>query len=507
MNKTLQPSLEKSKREKEAYKRTISFYEENTQPEKTPIIFYQERIATEIIENGKQRFPETWRLWRKKGHTSSELILTQDSFFRFVAFYEMNDKTYALFNTGKKIIAIEADGREIKDVYVSDFYLNQIVISKDKNRLLIFRNQLDEDKEPGEDSLEEFNIVSGKLKTLWKGTYAPFDLTSIDEWLENDKKLLFHGEREGLLIFDMRSGKYGGIEEKAAARLKGEKVFLSQKLDIPDRCLLDFMGSDGRAVSVYEVIDLASGTSLGDIGERGKRIEIIRKSPDESDVLFSIIPQKENTSACGDETDRKYYILSVSPALSIAINEAQDFRSVLAGWYPNEAYQERDDEQEKIFSQKGGLLFTLPKAFSFLAFYYQHQEKPDIFGGARFDTVVEGYLKTMDEDTLGGRKMKTNAYFVITKFQDEKFRESIKDGIEKGNNVNKKENNLYLFNLGCFNGFIVGDIYPSYIDEETQRVLLGSTADKPVNIKLYFNYHDGMDCLCCHLAYKIRVVK
>jgi len=132
----------------------------------------------------------------------------------------------------------------------------------------------------------------------------------------------------------------------------------------------------------------------------------------------------------------------------------------------------------------------------------------DIFGGSEFKTAVEGYLEVKDKEGFEGEKNPT-AFLVITKFYNEKFKESIEKGIDEGNTVNIKENGKYKFNLGCFkNGSIQGIEYKKgteYIDDSTMQAILNSTPEKPVKLELYFTEHLGTGCVCCNLAYKIRV--
>ncbi|MBU1992203.1 MAG: hypothetical protein ABH856_01800 [Patescibacteria group bacterium] len=130
----------------------------------------------------------------------------------------------------------------------------------------------------------------------------------------------------------------------------------------------------------------------------------------------------------------------------------------------------------------------------------------DMFGGSQFDTVVTGYLKTQEEEIFGEKT--TTAYLVITDFDDNNFQKSIEEGIERGNTVNNKENDNYLFNLGCFkDNAIEGKQRETepYLDTETQEAILQSSPENPVTVRLYFDYHEGMGCICCDLAHVIRV--
>ena len=138
------------------------------------------------------------------------------------------------------------------------------------------------------------------------------------------------------------------------------------------------------------------------------------------------------------------------------------------------------------------------------------QEDPYyIFGSAEFDSVVTGYL-TSEKTNVFGEEI-TKAYLVITDFQDENLRKSIDAGINRGNGVNKKENDLYFFNLGCLEnntlkGDDLGEELP-YLDQKTETAILKSSKTNPVTLNLHFDYHAGSGCLCCNLAHQIRLVK
>ena len=138
----------------------------------------------------------------------------------------------------------------------------------------------------------------------------------------------------------------------------------------------------------------------------------------------------------------------------------------------------------------------------------------NIFGESEFDAIMSGYLEIKkwvsegNEMTAEGMKGST-AYFVITKFYDENFKNSLDEGINEGNTVNGKEDGLYKFNLGCFeDGKIKGIEYEkdkTYIDEETMKKILSSSKENPISIILYFGLHGGFGCSCCNLAHQVRI--
>lgn len=131
----------------------------------------------------------------------------------------------------------------------------------------------------------------------------------------------------------------------------------------------------------------------------------------------------------------------------------------------------------------------------------------DIFGGSEFDTVVCGYVKVQKE--IVWEEEQENVYFVITQYKDEKFRESIVEGIKNGNTVNKKIGDYYALNLGCKDvDRISGMQYKSdeaYIDDETQNKIFSSKEDNPLSLIISFDQHEGVGCTCCNLASKIRL--
>lgn len=130
----------------------------------------------------------------------------------------------------------------------------------------------------------------------------------------------------------------------------------------------------------------------------------------------------------------------------------------------------------------------------------------DIFGESEFDTVVCGYVKTQTEVVWDQEQ--ENIYFVITQYEDEKFRESIIEGMKNGNTVNKKIGDYYALNLGCKDGDrITGIQYKSdetYLDDETQNKILSSNQENPLSLIISFDKHEGVGCTCCNLASKIR---
>ncbi len=131
-----------------------------------------------------------------------------------------------------------------------------------------------------------------------------------------------------------------------------------------------------------------------------------------------------------------------------------------------------------------------------------------IFGDSEFYTVISGYLEIREKEYFEGSTI-TTAYFIITKFYDDEFRESVDEGINQGNGVNIKENGLYKFNLGCFEGGeIIGIEHEEdkiYIDEETTEKIINSSKENHVSIVLFFGKHLGSGCTCCNLAHQVRI--
>lgn len=133
----------------------------------------------------------------------------------------------------------------------------------------------------------------------------------------------------------------------------------------------------------------------------------------------------------------------------------------------------------------------------------------DMSGTAKFETIVNGYLK-VEEEEIFDEKIDI-PYLVITGFAEEGFQKSIESLITDGNSVNKRATGLFYFNLGCFeDGKIKGNNYPNedlYLDTDTSNAILSSTVEEPVKLKLYFGYHEGRGCICCNLAHQIRVIE
>lgn len=124
-----------------------------------------------------------------------------------------------------------------------------------------------------------------------------------------------------------------------------------------------------------------------------------------------------------------------------------------------------------------------------------------IMGDDAFDTVVCGYLELKPEVIFSQEQI--SAYFVIVDFLHEGFIKSIEEEIQRGNTVNIKEGDDYLFSLGCFQD---GEITSrAEMDDQTQEALLDSSPEKLVSIIMSFEERGGTGCGCCNLAEKIRL--
>lgn len=136
----------------------------------------------------------------------------------------------------------------------------------------------------------------------------------------------------------------------------------------------------------------------------------------------------------------------------------------------------------------------------------------DFLGSDVFDTTVCGYISVPDElGGEGGNIPVTIPYLVILEYGQIQFQRSIASWIARGNNINRKEGDHYLFNCGCVkDGHIVGREYPDgvpYIDPVTEKALLGSSIEQPVTLMLSFGMHNGSGCVCCNTAHKIRLAQ
>lgn len=139
----------------------------------------------------------------------------------------------------------------------------------------------------------------------------------------------------------------------------------------------------------------------------------------------------------------------------------------------------------------------------------ENEDFKKIFGEEEYQTKVSGYLK-VEKEMVFEEELDVS-YLVITDFTDNAFSDAIDQGIEKGNTVNKKEEDSYFFNLGCLeDGKVVGVDHEegqAYLNEVTQEALLNSSADNPVSLELNFGIHPGIGCTCCNLAHQIRLAE
>lgn len=130
-----------------------------------------------------------------------------------------------------------------------------------------------------------------------------------------------------------------------------------------------------------------------------------------------------------------------------------------------------------------------------------------IFGDDQFDTLVCGYLVTRTEERSSG--IVTIAYFRINQFGDEGFKNAIAKGIAEDNTVNTVKSGVYDFSLGCFkNGKIEGERFKEntiYMTADVQKRIVASSPKKLVSLILSFEKYPGVDCVCCHLADRVKL--
>jgi hypothetical protein len=131
----------------------------------------------------------------------------------------------------------------------------------------------------------------------------------------------------------------------------------------------------------------------------------------------------------------------------------------------------------------------------------------NIFGESEFETTVEGYFKAREVQNFDSTI--SAAYLVITKFGDDEFKAAMEEGVAQGNTVNRIENGMHEFNLGCFkDGKIEGieyEVGKVYMDDSTQEEIVNSSLENPVPLILSFGYHPGRGCDCCNLAHSVRM--
>jgi hypothetical protein len=128
-----------------------------------------------------------------------------------------------------------------------------------------------------------------------------------------------------------------------------------------------------------------------------------------------------------------------------------------------------------------------------------------IFGTDEFDTMVCGYLVHEEEEILGEKV--SSAYFEIIEFNNDNFRESIKEAIDEGNTVNRKAGEHYRFRSGCMEDGELTEI-GAITDEETKAAMENASFDDPVVLSLSFevNLYRRFG-ICQTLAHEIRVVE
>jgi len=133
-------------------------------------------------------------------------------------------------------------------------------------------------------------------------------------------------------------------------------------------------------------------------------------------------------------------------------------------------------------------------------------ENYNIFDGSVFESVVCGYIVIRETESYGRRQK--DVYFRVVEFLDDKLEKSIIDSIKGGNSVNRIENGVVEFNLGCMDGNkIIGTNYDEkYVDEETEKLILKSDDKNLIAIKLKFGVSRNVGCSCCNLAKTIRVI-
>ena len=131
--------------------------------------------------------------------------------------------------------------------------------------------------------------------------------------------------------------------------------------------------------------------------------------------------------------------------------------------------------------------------------------KYGIFGDDEFDTVVWGYVLIEKEDQFG--TMTDIAYFIITEYLHEEFKNAIQNGINKGNTLNKKFGGKFGFRLGCFANNKIEKTAKTgeNIEQNVNQAILNSKPEDPIGIILSFEEHAGMGCDCCSLAEKISL--
>ena len=137
-------------------------------------------------------------------------------------------------------------------------------------------------------------------------------------------------------------------------------------------------------------------------------------------------------------------------------------------------------------------------------------ETYNIFGEETYDTVACGYLVTETKDAFDTGEESEVAYF-RTLDVSFGFKGAIEDAIQEGNSVNRKVGKFVDFRLGCIEDdeFVTGESgTTSKSDRATDRALLSSTQDKPINLVLSFEENtSGTKIVCDSLASNLEVVE
>ncbi len=133
----------------------------------------------------------------------------------------------------------------------------------------------------------------------------------------------------------------------------------------------------------------------------------------------------------------------------------------------------------------------------------------DQFGTEEFETIVCGYFTTLEEQLFGN--MQTNAYFVVTEFMDEGFKNNVIEGLDRGNTVNNMIDGNYALNLGCYkDGRIEGVDFNdpgavTYLSPDVEDAIINSSESEPMALILSYGFHEGFGCICCNLMHGIEL--
>lgn len=301
---------------------------------RTPVVIYTTELSTTTTNN--RSWPHV-RVFMKRGNSAAEALVDIGGVDEYPhGFVKSPDGTELFINLESRLVALDFTTKKLRTVFVPQKEVRDLLFTPDGRTMYVW-----DQRYAGSDDhyfLHSVDLTTGASRVLTSGL-APHNYSfSLSALRANGTFALLQmaGEVSGLWTLDLKKGlsevpgNHMGSFSPRGIYAFGEGGFVT------DTCN-DFSGSQPSA---YDIIDPVSGRVVRHIAApNGQAMQIMGFSPDSRELIYGTytIDKPAHLKDCDwtKNVPKQFYRVVVDDAVGQPV-PVQDYRAVMASWYPDD---------------------------------------------------------------------------------------------------------------------------------------------------------------------------